>query len=591
MPSAQLAARDDGRLHRRHRRPRPRPARRTSRSATETIGPIIALIAALIERGHAYAVEGDVYFRVRSDPRYGELSHRAVDDMDQGEGVERRRPQGGPARLRALEGAEARRGHRLGLALGPRAARLAHRVLGDGRGAARRRLRHPRRRHRPGLPPPRERDRPDARPHGGADLAQIWMHNGMLQMGEEKMAKSVGQHRPARATCSSAGGATRSSLFFSTGPLPPAAALQRRRRSARRRRSVRRIREAARRLRAAGRRRRTDLAPLVERFFDALADDFNTPRALRGAVGVGARGEQARAASGDAGAARDADRARASRRCSTPDDEATRPTRRRRTLLGGARGGPRRPRLGARPTACATSWPRSAGRCATPPDGPGLVRAVILYGRNAVHEALRARRRRVHEIWATASVVEHEPWVREAGVPVHVVTTADVSHRSDSEEHQGICAEVDGYPYVERRRPARAARPADRRARRGPGPAEPRRDLPHGRGRGGDRRRDPRAARRRGHAVGLQGLGRRGRAAADRAGPQPRRLPRRRAEGAAAWCYGAAAVPEAVDYLEPDWTRRGRPGARRGGEGPAPARRRVLRPARARSRCAATSTR
>ena len=33
-------------------------------------------------------------------------------------------------------------------------------------------------------------------------------------------------------------------------------------------------------------------------------------------------------------------------------------------------------------------------------------------------------------------------------MPVHTVTTADVSHRSDSEEHQGICAEADGYPYV-----------------------------------------------------------------------------------------------------------------------------------------------
>src|SRR5919204_1912932 len=56
--------------------------------ASETIGPIIGLIQALIDRGSAYAVEGDVYFRVRSDSGYGALSHRAIDDMDQGEGVE-----------------------------------------------------------------------------------------------------------------------------------------------------------------------------------------------------------------------------------------------------------------------------------------------------------------------------------------------------------------------------------------------------------------------------------------------------------------------------------------------------------------------
>ena len=35
--------------------------------ASETIGPIIDYIQTLIDRGHAYAVEGDVYFRVRSD--------------------------------------------------------------------------------------------------------------------------------------------------------------------------------------------------------------------------------------------------------------------------------------------------------------------------------------------------------------------------------------------------------------------------------------------------------------------------------------------------------------------------------------------
>src|SRR6202042_1641964 len=56
--------------------------------ASQTIGPIVEHIAALVERGHAYAADGDVYFRVRSDERYGSLSHRHPDDMDQGEDVE-----------------------------------------------------------------------------------------------------------------------------------------------------------------------------------------------------------------------------------------------------------------------------------------------------------------------------------------------------------------------------------------------------------------------------------------------------------------------------------------------------------------------
>src|SRR3954454_6186009 len=56
--------------------------------ATLMIDEIVALIADLIERDHAYVAEGDVYFRVRSLPEYGELSHRDVEQMDQGEGVE-----------------------------------------------------------------------------------------------------------------------------------------------------------------------------------------------------------------------------------------------------------------------------------------------------------------------------------------------------------------------------------------------------------------------------------------------------------------------------------------------------------------------
>jgi cysteinyl-tRNA synthetase len=46
--------------------------------ASETIVEIVAYIETLIECGAAYAVDGDVYFRVRSDPGYGTLSHRQL---------------------------------------------------------------------------------------------------------------------------------------------------------------------------------------------------------------------------------------------------------------------------------------------------------------------------------------------------------------------------------------------------------------------------------------------------------------------------------------------------------------------------------
>ncbi len=53
--------------------------------ASETIGEIVQLIAELIDGGHAYESGGDVYFKVRSFDRYGKLSNRRPEDMDQGE--------------------------------------------------------------------------------------------------------------------------------------------------------------------------------------------------------------------------------------------------------------------------------------------------------------------------------------------------------------------------------------------------------------------------------------------------------------------------------------------------------------------------
>jgi cysteinyl-tRNA synthetase len=56
--------------------------------ATEYIGPMVAMIETLIGKGHAYAKEGHVLFRVRSYQAYGALSGRSVDDMIAGARVE-----------------------------------------------------------------------------------------------------------------------------------------------------------------------------------------------------------------------------------------------------------------------------------------------------------------------------------------------------------------------------------------------------------------------------------------------------------------------------------------------------------------------
>lgn len=48
---------------------------------TETMDRIIEFIDKMVKNGSAYQVGGDVYFRVNSDAKYGELSHQSIDDL------------------------------------------------------------------------------------------------------------------------------------------------------------------------------------------------------------------------------------------------------------------------------------------------------------------------------------------------------------------------------------------------------------------------------------------------------------------------------------------------------------------------------
>ncbi len=244
--------------------------------ASETIEEIVAHIATLVDAGHAYAVDGDVYFRVRSDPDYGSLSHRLLDDMDQGEGV---------------EGAE-RKQDPLDFALWKAHKQGEDTVWdspwGPGRpgwhiecsAMAEKLLELPLDIHGGGSDlvfPHHENEAAQTRAAREGELASIWMHNGMIQFTGEKMAKSVGniallhevvaQYGPEAIVMYLASGHYRQPLAFSESALEQAQA------------NVRRIREAARRLtpRAPS---HHDLEALRERFFDALANDFNTAQAL-----------------------------------------------------------------------------------------------------------------------------------------------------------------------------------------------------------------------------------------------------------------------------------------------------------------------
>ncbi|MGZ6640374.1 MAG: cysteine--tRNA ligase [Solirubrobacteraceae bacterium] len=246
--------------------------------ATESIDAIIDLIGALIERGAAYAAGGDVYFRVREDPEYGSLSHRALADMDQGEGDDA--PAAGGLKEDPLDFAlwkaqkegedtawdapwgRGRPGWHIECsAMAEEALGLGFDIHGGGNDLTF---------------PHHENEAAQTRAGRGAELSRIWMHNGMLQMGGEKMAKSVGNIATLAEVLDRfgrdalvmffAGAHYRQPVQFGEERMAEAAA------------RVARVREAARRL-APGP-SPEELAPLRERFFAALADDFNTPTAL-----------------------------------------------------------------------------------------------------------------------------------------------------------------------------------------------------------------------------------------------------------------------------------------------------------------------
>jgi cysteinyl-tRNA synthetase len=243
--------------------------------ASETIEPIVALIAALIERGHAYAVDGDVYFRVRSDPEYGTLSRRAVDEMSQGEDVEGAERKEDPLDF-ALWKAHKEGEDSVWYAPWGRGrpgwhiecSAMAEELLGVGFEI-----------HGGGndlVFPHHENEAAQTRAARGAELAQIWMHNGMLQFGEEKMAKSVGNVALLYEVLDDVGRNALVMLFVGAHYRQPMAFDDMRLMEALAR--VARVRDAARGLVDGP--SPPEMRRLRDAFFAALAEDFNTPAAL-----------------------------------------------------------------------------------------------------------------------------------------------------------------------------------------------------------------------------------------------------------------------------------------------------------------------
>jgi len=159
--------------------------------ATAEIAPMVAMIERLIELGNAYEAEGHVLFHVPSDPDYGALSRRDRDAMLAGARVEVAPYKRDPADFvlwkpsaEGVIGWDSPWGRgRPGWHIECSAMIGAH--FGETIDI-----------HGGGLDlifPHHENEVAQSRcAHGGAPLARYWVHNGFVDMGAEKMSKSLG---------------------------------------------------------------------------------------------------------------------------------------------------------------------------------------------------------------------------------------------------------------------------------------------------------------------------------------------------------------------------------------------------------------
>ena len=72
----------------------------------------------------------------------------------------------------------------------------------------------------------------------------------------------------------------------------------------------------------------------------------------------------------------------------------------------------------------------------------------LVYGRRAVHEALRGRRG-VLELWASERALAAEPWLREAGVRSQAKPERMLSEAAGTRDHQGVLAFCEPYRYAD----------------------------------------------------------------------------------------------------------------------------------------------
>ena len=158
--------------------------------ATEHVAEMIDLIKRLVAGGHAYPVDGDVYFAISSFPPYGRLSGKNLDDLLAGARVEVDERKRDPRDFALWKGAKpgepswdspwgpGRPGWHI------ECSAMAMKYLGPSFDL-----------HGGGedlIFPHHECEIAQAEACTGKPFARYWVHNGMVNMGKEKMSKSLG---------------------------------------------------------------------------------------------------------------------------------------------------------------------------------------------------------------------------------------------------------------------------------------------------------------------------------------------------------------------------------------------------------------
>ncbi len=158
--------------------------------ATDVIPDMIKLIQGLIDKGYAYPAGGSVYFRVRNVPDYGKLSHRSLDSMRTGAtcaiGEEKEDPMDFVLWKAAKPGepewpspwGKGRPGWHI------ECSTMSLKYLGqtiDIHGGG-----------QDLIFPHHENEIAQSESFTGKPFARYWLHNGLVQLGEEKMSKSLG---------------------------------------------------------------------------------------------------------------------------------------------------------------------------------------------------------------------------------------------------------------------------------------------------------------------------------------------------------------------------------------------------------------